>query len=371
MLNKDLTVEQIEKWLRETDDQALEQLWDAADGVRKKHVGDAVHLRGLIEASNYCVRKCTYCGLASENKEMVRYRMNADEILSCAEEAASYGYGTVVIQTGEDYGVKTQWLADIIKRVKSRLPLAVTLSMGERPFKDLEIWLNAGADRYLLRFETSDTELYKLIHPPLPNQTIDRFEILHQLKQLGYETGSGVMIGIPGQTYRTLANDIDTFRQYDMDMIGVGPYIPNPDTPLEKGGLSFDVSPDDQVHNTEMMTYKVIALTRLVCPDANIPSTTALATINKKSGRELGLSRGANVVMPNLTPVEYRTKYDIYPGKACLNETAKQCQGCLSARIASIGRTIGTGYGSRKSYFKAGVNPNSKSDTRFQRNIFL
>jgi biotin synthase len=346
MLNKDMTIQQIECWLRETDEQKLEQLWAAADAVRKEHVGDAVHLRGLIEASNYCVRQCIYCGLAADNKDMTRYRMNADEIFACAEEAAGYGYGTVVMQAGEDYGIEAGWLANLVKHIK-KLPLAVTLSMGERPLEDLQLWRDAGADRYLLRFETSDTKLYKLIHPPLPKQTTDRFEILHQLKQLGYETGSGVMIGIPGQTFTTLANDIDAFRRYDMDMIGVGPYIANPLTPLEQNGLAHKIAPEDQVQNTEMMTYKVIALTRLVCPQANIPSTTALATINKKSGRELGLSRGANVVMPNVTPVEYRMKYEIYPGKACLNETAKQCQRCLATRIASIGRTIGTGYGSR------------------------
>ena len=349
MLSKDITIEQIESWLRETDEKKLEQLWGAADAVRQENVGDAVHLRGLIEISNHCVRRCAYCGLAADNKEMSRYRMTADEIFACAQEAASYGYGTVVMQAGEDYGIKSQWLADIVKRIKAELPLAVTLSMGERPFEDLRLWRKAGADRYLLRFETSDTKLYALIHPPRPGQTIDRFEILKQLQKLGYETGSGVMIGIPGQTYCTLANDIDTFRRYDMDMVGVGPYIANPLTPLGRSEIAFKIAPEDQVqvHNTELMTYKVIALTRLVCPQSNIPSTTALATINKKSGRELGLMRGANVVMPNVTPVEYRTQYEIYPGKACLNETAAQCQGCLAARIASIGRTIGTGCGSR------------------------
>ena len=347
MLNKDITIEQIESWLREADEHKLQQLWAAADAVRKQNVGDAVHLRGLIEISNYCVRRCAYCGLAADNKDMTRYRMNADEIFACAREAAGYGYGTVVMQAGEDYGIESHWLADIVKRIKAELPLAVTLSMGERPFEDLKLWRDAGANRYLLRFETSDTKLYELIHPPRPGQTTDRFEILKQLQQLGYETGSGVMIGIPGQTYATLANDIDIFRQYDMDMIGVGPYIANPLTPLGRGEIKLHIDPNDQVQNTEIMTYKVIALTRLVCPQANIPSTTALATINKKSGRELGLARGANVVMPNVTPVEYRMKYEIYPGKACLNETAAQCQGCLAARIASIGRTIGTGHGSR------------------------
>ncbi|MCI0498715.1 MAG: [FeFe] hydrogenase H-cluster radical SAM maturase HydE, partial [Planctomycetales bacterium] len=297
--------------------------------------------------SNFCVRRCAYCGLASDNQKMVRYRMSADEIFACAEEAAGYGYGTAVMQAGEDYGIESRWLVDIIKRIKERLPLAVTLSMGERPLDDLKVWKQAGADRYLLRFETSDKALYDLIHPPLPHQTLDRFDILRQLKELGYETGSGVMIGIPGQTYRTLANDIDLFRQFDMDMVGVGPYITNPLTPLGRGEIKPAISPGDQVPNDELMTYKVVALTRLVCPQANIPSTTALATLNNENGRERGLMRGANVVMPNVTPVEYRTHYEIYPGKACLNETARQCQGCLAARIALIGRTVGKGRGSR------------------------
>ena len=347
MLNKDLTIQQIESWLRENDSQKLEQLWADADATRKENVGNAVHLRGLIEISNYCVRRCTYCGLMADNKKIIRYRMNADEIFACAKEAERYGYGTVVMQAGEDYGIGSQWLADIIKRIKTELTLAVTLSMGERPLKDLQLWRNAGADRYLLRFETSDTKLYELIHPPQPGQTTDRFQILKQLQQLGYETGSGVMIGIPGQSYNTLANDIDTFRRYDMDMVGVGPYIDNPLTPLGRGEIPLNITSEDQVPGTELMTYKVVALTRLVCPQANIPSTTALATINKESGRELCLMRGANVVMPNVTPVEYRTKYEIYPGKACLNETAEQCQECLRNRIASIGRTIGIGHGSR------------------------
>ncbi len=347
MLDKHIPVEEIEYWLRENDPQELEHLWQAADTVRKESVGDAVHLRGLIEISNHCMRRCAYCGLAADNREMTRYRMNADEIVACAQEAAGYGYGTVVMQAGEDYAIEAGWLADIIGRIKAELPLAVTLSMGERPFEELKLWKDAGADRYLLRFETSDPELYKQIHPPLGNQTTNRLDILKQLRQLGYEVGSGVMIGIPGQRYATLAGDIDLFRRYDMDMVGVGPYIVNPLTPLGCGEIAPAIDPDEQTPNTELMTYKVIALTRLVCPQANIPSTTALATINKTSGRELGLARGANVVMPNVTPVEYRTKYEIYPGKACLNETAKQCQGCLAARIASIGRFVGKGQGGR------------------------
>ncbi len=347
-ISSSLSAEEIITWLRQTDEHKLESLWAAADAVRRQYVGDAVHLRGLIEISNYCVRRCAYCGLSAENRQLVRYRMNADEIFSCAEEAAAYGYGTVVMQAGEDYGIEADWLAGIIKRIKSHLPLAVTLSLGERSREELQQWREAGADRYLLRFETSDRDLYNRIHPPLGPQSKNRFDILRQLKALGYETGSGVMIGIPGQTYHTLAKDIELFRQLDLDMIGVGPYIPHPHTPLGRGEMDIRIDPNEQVPNTEQMTYKVIALSRLVCPQANIPSTTALATVNRDSGRELGLMRGANIVMPNVTPAAYRINYEIYPGKACVNETAQQCQGCLKARIAAIGRTVGRGPGSRR-----------------------
>ena len=346
-MNSQLTKEQITQWLREADEQKLETLWQEANAVRKEQVGDAVHLRGLIEVSNYCVRHCAYCGLAADNAQLERYRMRAEEIYACAQKAVEFGYGTVVMQAGEDYGIGSEWLADIIEHIKKTTPLAVTLSMGERPFDDLQLWRQAGADRYLLRFETSDTRLYNQIHPPRPGQTTNRFDILQQLRELGYEVGSGVMIGIPGQSFDTLADDILFLGEFDMDMVGVGPYIANPATPLGRGDIPIEIDPDKQVPNSELMTYKVVSLIRLVCPQANIPSTTALATINRDSGRELGLSRGANVVMPNITPAEYRNKYEIYPGKACLNETAEVCRGCLRGRIASIGRHIGDGPGSR------------------------
>jgi biotin synthase len=267
--------------------------------------------------------------------------------VECARQAHQFGYGTVVIQAGEDYGLETDRIASLIQDIKKQLPLAVTLSLGERTFEDLVAWRKAGADRYLLRFETSDPELYARIHPSRPGQTYDRLDMLRKLRELGYEVGSGVMIGIPGQSYRTLAHDILRFGEFDLDMVGVGPYIPNPLTPLGRGENVLPVDPDDQVPNDELTAYKVIALTRLVCPQANIPSTTALATINRDSGRELGLMRGANVVMPNVTPVDYRNRYEIYPGKACLNETAQACQGCLKGRIHSINRFVGSGPGGR------------------------
>jgi biotin synthase len=343
--------DEILRWLLEEDETRLEELWQRADRVRRERVGDEVHLRGLIELSNYCVRQCGYCGLRFGNKELERYRMSEEEILSCVDEAKAYGYGTVVLQSGEDYGIETEWLARIIRRVKKQTRLAVTLSVGERPDEDLEAWRKAGADRYLLRFETSDKGLYQSIHPSLPGRVSNRLAMLQTLKKMGYEAGSGVMIGIPGQTYASLCQDIDLFRKLNLDMIGVGPYLPHPrtplGTPLGQGNGRGAVPKEEQVPNTEQMSYKVIALTRIVCPEANIPSTTALATINRERGRELGLMRGANVVMPNLTPLPYRAKYEIYPSKACISEIPSECHSCLHDRIGSIGRKVGTGQGDR------------------------
>ncbi len=340
--------EEILGWLRETDETRLADLWRQADRVRRQSVGDAVHLRGLIEISNQCIRQCGYCGLRAGNMALDRYRMTEEEILGCVYDAVRDGYGTVVLQAGEDYGITTEWLAAVVRRIKSETTLAVTLSLGERPEEDLAAWRRAGADRYLLRFETSDSDLYRAIHPVLPGRPEDRLAILQTLKRLGYETGSGVMVGIPGQSYTSLANDIQLFRTLDLDMIGVGPYIPHPATPLGQGEWLRALPEGEQVPNTEAMVYKVVALTRLVCPEANIPSTTALATINRESGRELGLKRGANVVMPNLTPPQYRIRYEIYPGKACINETADSCRVCLRHRIEALGRQIGTGPGRRR-----------------------
>jgi biotin synthase len=238
-------------------------------------------------------------------------------------------------------------MAEIVRRIKSETPLAVTLSLGERPDKDLAAWRAAGADRYLLRFETSDRNLFDEIHPPLGNRKCDRIAILRRLKQHGFEVGSGIMVGISGQTYASVANDIALFRELDLDMIGIGPFIPHPATPLGNGMKFFPSVNGEQVPNTELMVYKTVALTRLVRPDANIPATTALATINKKNGRELGLQRGANVFMPNLTPLKYRRLYEIYPAKACIAETGDACNSCLNMRIRAIGRHIGSGAGGR------------------------
>lgn len=337
---------EILRWLRENDPQRLEELWRRADEVRRANVGDAVHLRGLVEISNYCARQCAYCGLRVGNQALTRYRMTAEEIVEAAQQAVKFGYGTVVLQGGEDFGPSADWLAEVVRTIKTKTPLAVTLSLGERPDADLAAFRAAGAGRYLLRFETSDRALFDAIHPPLGQQPCDRIEILRRLKVLGFEVGSGVMVGIPGQTYASLAHDIALFRELDLDMIGVGPFIPHPATPLGSGPVAL--TGDEQVPNTELLTYKVIALTRLMRPDANIPATTALATINKKNGRELGWQRGANVFMPNLTPLKYRRLYEIYPNKACVDETGTQCNGCLTRRIKKVGRHVGLGPGGRK-----------------------
>jgi biotin synthase len=358
-------------WLKETDSLRLEELWQAADETRRRSVGDAVHLRGLIEVSNHCVRQCWYCGLRAGNRALPRYRMSREEVLACAEKALAYGYGTVVLQSGEDYGLTREWVAETVREIKAHTGSAVTLSLGERPDADLVAWREAGADRYLLRFETSDPALYAAIHPPGPRQKgraahpSDRIEMLLRLRELGYEIGSGIMVGIPGQTYASVVADLLLFGELDLDMIGVGPYLPHPATPLGKlcsvpagaeGGRD-DSAPNavaqlsagvEQIPSDELTVYKVLALARLVCPQANLPSTTALATLNKESGRELGLRRGANIVMPNLTPPQYRVLYEIYPDKVCVSETAEMCHTCLRGRIEAIGRTVGTGPGGRR-----------------------
>ena len=365
-MNTPLGQLEILDWLRETNPQRLETLWQRANDVRRAYVGDAVHLRGLVEISNHCLRQCAYCGLRAGNQGLPRYRMTAEEIIAAAHQAVTFGFGTVVLQAGEDYSLRAAWVADVVRRIKRTTLLAVTLSLGERDESELALWRQAGADRYLLRFETSDRALFDLLHPGLRGRppgaaasTSDRFAILRQLKALGYETGSGIMIGLPGQTYESVARDIWLFRELDLDMIGIGPFIPHPRTPLGNEELwnEYDEAragarlpaPDDQVPNTELMVYKAIALTRLVRPDANIPSTTALATINKRDGRELGLKRGANVFMPNLTPLKYRSLYQIYPAKACIEETGDACNHCLRLRIQTIGRHLGTGPGGRAS----------------------
>lgn len=332
-------------WLRCDDPQELQHLWDWADRIRREHVGEAVHLRGLVEISNICARNCHYCGLRAANQQIGRYRLTAEDILRCAEQAVQLGYGTLVLQSGEDEGIEAHWLADLLRQIKTTTPLALTLSLGERSEADLRLWREAGADRYLLRFETSSTPLYRAIHPDRGGKVSDRLAILRQLRQLGYEIGSGVMVGIPGQTVDILADDILLFRELDLDMIGIGPFIAHPQTPLGQEPPPFPA--DTQVAPNMAMTCKVLALARIVRPDANIPATTAVAVMDARQGREMALTRGANVIMPNLTPPRFRELYSIYPGKADRVEAADRSDRQIRDQIAALGRRVGIGQGSR------------------------
>jgi biotin synthase len=351
------------EWLRESRPSRLAELYQWANEVRRERVGDAVHLRGLIEVSSHCVRQCMYCGLRRGNHDLPRYRMTREEILDCVRLAEKLGYGTVVMQAGEDDALTGEWIAEIVRWIKRETTLAVTLSLGERQPDELQLWRSAGADRYLLRFETSDENLFRVIHPSSSSGGPDRLTLLRQLKSLGYEAGGGVMVGIPGQSFESLADDILAFRALNLDMIGIGPYIAHPATPLGSGVLRPEIAPSEQTPSSEEMIYKMIALARIACPDANIPSTTALATINKVDGRKLGLQAGANVVMPNLTPVKYRSLYEIYPAKACIGETPTDCNQCLRGQLRSINRFVGEGQGGRGAYHEIlSVPPDARSE---------
>jgi biotin synthase len=359
----ELTKLDLLEWLRESRSSRLAELYQWANEVRRERVGDAVHLRGLIEISSHCVRQCMYCGLRQGNLALPRYRMTRDEILDCARQAERLGYGTVVMQAGEDDSLTAEWIAEIVRWIKRETALAVTLSLGERRSEEFKLWRSAGADRYLLRFETSDENLFRIIHPGRFPGGPDRLTLLRQLKSLGYEAGGGVMVGIPGQSFESLAEDILEFRALNLDMIGIGPYIAHPDTPLGSGALHPEIAPSKQAPSSEEMVYKMIVLARIVCPTANIPSTTALATINKADGRKLGLKAGANVVMPNLTPMKYRRLYEIYPAKACIDESATDCNQCLRGQIHSLDRFPGHGPGGRGVFHEAPVSdlPNALS----------
>lgn len=342
--------DEISAWLRETDRSRLEQLWRQADEVRRQNVGDEVHLRGLIEISNHCVRECHYCGLRGPNRRLPRYRMTAAEILACAHQARALGCGTVVLQSGEDPGLTAEWIADLVRNICVATGLAVTLSLGERDFAELAAWREAGASRYLLKFETSNRALLNRIHPPRDPQRPDRFAILRHLRGLGYEIGSGIMVGIPGQSWEDLTDDLLCIQALELDMVAVGPFIPHPQTPLGAAGSASDHP--DQVPNDPVTTCKVLALARLLAPLANIPSTTALATIGGTSARELGLRCGANVLMPSLTPARYRSSYEIYPDRASFGTSGGLSRAELENRIQSLGRRPGVGRGDSPNYHR-------------------
>lgn len=303
------------------------ELYKAADEIRKEYVGDDVHLRALIEFTNICKNTCKYCGIRSANKNVNRYRLTKDEILSIAKHGVDIGFKTIVLQGGEDSYFTKDLMCEIISEIKSLGDVALTLSIGERSFEDYKAFKDAGADRYLLRIETTDENLYRNMHPGMNFE--NRKRCLYDLKSLGFETGTGCLIGLPNQTIESLARDILFFKELDADMIGVGPLIPHPDTPLANEEVgSFDLA------------LKVMAITRLLLPNINIPATTAMETL-RKDGRKIALECGANVFMPNITGSINAHKYEIYPNKAGINGNKNNIFSKIEKSLNSIHRTIG------------------------------
>ncbi|MCX7781445.1 MAG: [FeFe] hydrogenase H-cluster radical SAM maturase HydE [Negativicutes bacterium] len=327
----ELTKEEIVELLKSDTHNA--ELFAAADRVRAQYVGDEVHLRGLIEFSNICRQNCLYCGLRRDNTKIERYRLTPEQIIDFAAKAKNYGYKTVVLQSGEDAWFDVATMQHIIREIKA-LGMALTLSLGEKTREEYQAYKEAGADRYLLRIETTDRQLYEALDPGMSHE--NRKRCLRDLKELGFEVGTGCLVGLPGQTLASLAEDILFFKEIDADMIGVGPFIPNEDTPLrgEKGG-------------TFTLSLKVMAITRLLMPDINIPATTAMETLDP-NGRVIALKSGANVVMPNVTEGDYRRMYALYPGKICINDTPAHCRSCITGKISGIGRKVSQGHGYRQ-----------------------
>jgi biotin synthase len=321
-----LSKRQIVELLNETDESVIQGLFGEADRIRREFMTDDIHLRALIEFSNYCRRDCLYCGLRKSNRHAIRYRMTIDEILAAALNAAGLGLRTVVLQSGEDLRYKIQDLCGLVSEIKSRSGMAVTLSIGERSYDEYKMLQEAGADRYLLRFETSALHLFKVFKPDSVYE--ERFRCIRQLSELGYQVGSGNMVGLPGQSAESLADDILLFKELELDMVGLGPYIPHPETPL-RGGSGGTI---DKV-------LRVTALARIVTQNAHMPATTATGSIDPE-GRQKALRCGANVLMPNFTPLKYRRHYLIYPGKICLDEEPDTCRFCVEAMVNSLGRQV-------------------------------
>jgi biotin synthase len=318
--------EDIEYLLSLNDKRQLRLIFDFADQVRKEACGEGILLRGIVEFSNHCGNSCYYCGLNKNNSQLPRYRMSSPEILESVQQISSSGIKTVVLQSGEDPSLDTHWLVELIKEIKLKTDIAITLSVGEKKRDDYKAWKEAGADRYLLKIETTNKALYESLHPGMSFE--NRLNCLKELKDLGYQVGSGNIIGLKGQTNKTIAEDILFFKQGKFDMIGVGPFIPHQMTPLAT-----------QESGNPELTLKTVALTRIVTRRAHLPATTALGSLGDDH-RARALQAGANVLMPNFTPQPYRKFYEIYPGKRCLDEPVGACGSCMEAMAASIGRKI-------------------------------
>lgn len=308
-----------------TDKEIAEYGFELARKRQKETFGNEVYTRGLIEISNYCKNDCIYCGIRRSNQNAERYRLSEEEILSCCESGYALGFRTFVLQGGEDGYYTDDLLEDLLHKIKAAYPdCAITLSLGERSRESYERLYAAGADRYLLRHETANEAHYGKLHPAEMSLK-NRKQCLYTLKEIGYQVGCGIMVGSPYQTVDNLVEDLTFMKTLNPHMVGIGPFIPQKDTPfgeMEQGSLE--------------MTLFLLAIIRLMLPKVLLPATTALGTIHSR-GRELGILAGGNVVMPNLSPVKVRKKYALYDNKICTGEEAAECRGCLGNRMESIG----------------------------------
>ncbi len=320
-----------EEWvtlISERDGPTARYIFENARELKKKYYGNDIYVRGLIEVTNYCKNDCLYCGIRRSNKNAERYRLTDEEILQCTDIGYELGYRTFVLQGGEDPYYSDEHTARIIKNIKLSHPdCAVTLSLGEREYDTYKLWFDAGADRYLLRHETADETHYGMLHPPELSGE-HRKKCLMNLKSIGYQTGTGFMVGSPHQRPEHLAEDMLFIEKLQPAMVGIGPFIPHHDTPFAS-----------EPAGTVELTLYMLGLLRLMLPAALLPATTALSTIDE-TGREKGVEAGANVVMPNLSPLEVRKKYELYDNKACTGEEAAECSSCLKLRMMSVGQNI-------------------------------
>lgn len=338
--DKELSKDELKQLLLLEDKKELDQLFQKAYEIKSKYIGRKVWFRGIIEFSNICQKDCYYCGIRKSNKSIERFTMKKEEILAGAEWAYKQNYGSIVLQSGErNDKIFIDLITELVTGIKklSDGKLGITLSVGEQLFETYKKWFDAGAHRYLLRIETTNRDLYKSLHPS--NHTFaKRKECLAFLKEIGYQVGTGVMIGLPGQNIDDLINDILFFRELDIDMIGMGPYIVSPNTPTALNVPDFKAIKEHQY----LMAIKMIAVTRIFLKDVNIASTTALQAL-KPYGREMGLKAGANIIMPNVTDTRFRANYQLYEDKPCIDENSDLCMGCLESRILKIDETIGLG----------------------------
>lgn len=315
--------------LLESDPAQTAELFAVADEIRRRYTGDWVHLLGVIEFSNICQNQCAYCGLRAGNPAIERYRMTVEEVVECARTAERMGLKRIVLQSGEDPGFTIERVEELIRAIKDATGLSVTLSIGEWSRDDYARMRRAGADGYLLKQETSDPDLFASIHPD--GGYDKRLQALKDLAALDFQVGSGSLVGLPGQTTEMLAADIDLFRRYEVDLVGIGPFVPNLHTPL-----------GSQPAGSVDMTLKMMAVTRIVTKNAHIPTATALSTLDPE-GREKAWAAGANESMPVLTPLRYREHYQLYPERAHLRHDAEQLVGALGQQAASVGRWISPG----------------------------